>query len=168
MRSIPTISDNYIEQWLAFPPYPLPNVVLQVQKNIERKVDIIVATLKEGSGGELSSEGGQRLLAGIVFPIYARNFDGPFSSLSRDRFSKRHNVKQPNVKKPELSLEIISKEMGQIISCRSLEKKENRTDHNSILFGVLHVYTVTHGIGRCTTTLHHRFRAVYPCLDKIF
>ena len=26
-----------------------------------------------------------------VFLIYARNFDGPFSSLSRDRFSKRHN-----------------------------------------------------------------------------
>ena len=23
-------------------------------------------------------------------------------------------------------------------------------------------------VGRCTTTLHHRFRAVYPCLDKIF
>ena len=47
-----TISDNNIGQWLAFPPYPLPNVVLQVQKNIERKVDIIVATLKEGKGGE--------------------------------------------------------------------------------------------------------------------
>ena len=54
------------------------------------------------------------------------------------------------------------------MSCRSLEKKENRTHHNSILFGVLHVYTVTHVMGRCTTTLHHRFRAVYPCLDKIF
>ena len=54
------------------------------------------------------------------------------------------------------------------MSCRSLEKKENRTHHNSILFGVLHVYTVTHVIGRCTTTLRHRFRAVYPCLDKIF
>ena len=86
-----TISDNNIGQWLPFPPYPLPNVVLQVQKNIERKVDIIVATLKEGSGEGLSSEGGQRLLAEIVFLIYARNFDGPFSSLSRDRFSKRHN-----------------------------------------------------------------------------
>ena len=46
-----TISDNNIGQWLAFPPYPLPNVVLQVQKNIERKVDIIVATLKEGKRG---------------------------------------------------------------------------------------------------------------------
>ena len=46
-----TISDNNIGQWLAFPPYPLPNVVLQVQKNIERKVDIIVATLKEGKLG---------------------------------------------------------------------------------------------------------------------
>ena len=56
----------------------------------------------------------------------------------------------------------------KIMSCRSLEKKENRTHHNSILFGVLHVYTVTHVIGRCTTTLHHRFRAVYPCPDKIF
>ena len=66
------------------------NVVLQVQKNIERKVDVIVATLR-GSGGGLSSEGGQRLMAGIVFLIYARNFDGPFSSLSRNRFSKRHN-----------------------------------------------------------------------------
>ena len=53
---------------------------------------------------------------------------------------------------------------AKIISCRSLEKKENRTHHNSILFGVLHV----HGIGRCTTTLHHRFRAVYLCLDKTF
>ena len=47
----PTISDNNIGQWLPFPPYPLPNVVLQVQKNIERKVDIIVATLKEGKRG---------------------------------------------------------------------------------------------------------------------
>ena len=46
-----TISDNNIGQWLPFPPYPLPNVVLQVQKNIERKVDIIVATLKEGKRG---------------------------------------------------------------------------------------------------------------------
>ena len=45
------ISDNNIGQWLPFPPYPLPNVVLQVQKNIERKVDIIVATLKEGKRG---------------------------------------------------------------------------------------------------------------------
>ena len=53
------------------------------------------------------------------------------------------------------------KRWAKIISCRSLEKKENRTHHNSILFGVLHVYTVTHVIGRCTTTLHHRFRAVY-------
>ena len=35
--------------------------------------------------------GGQKLLAGIVFLIHARNFDGPFSSLSRDTFSKRHN-----------------------------------------------------------------------------
>ena len=47
----PSISDNNIGQWLPFPPYPLPNVVLQVQKNIERKVDIIVATLKEGKRG---------------------------------------------------------------------------------------------------------------------
>ena len=46
-----TMSDNNIGQLLAFPPYPLPNVVLQVQKNIERKVDIIVATLKEGKLG---------------------------------------------------------------------------------------------------------------------
>ena len=42
---------RFIGQWLPFPPYPLPNVVLQVQKNIERKVDIIVATLKEGKRG---------------------------------------------------------------------------------------------------------------------
>ena len=47
----PTISDNNIGQWLPFPPCSLPNVVLQVQKNIERKVDIIVATLKEGKRG---------------------------------------------------------------------------------------------------------------------
>ena len=46
-----TISDNNIGQWLPFPPYPLPNVVLLVQKIIERKVDIIVATLKEGKRG---------------------------------------------------------------------------------------------------------------------
>ena len=46
-----TISDNNIGQWLPFPPYPMPNVVLQVQRNIERKVDIIVATLKEGKRG---------------------------------------------------------------------------------------------------------------------
>ena len=107
-------------------------------------------------------------MAGIVFLIYARNFDGPFSSLSRDRFSKRHNIKQPNVNKPELSLEITSKEMVQNNIVPKFGKERNRTHHNSILFGVLHVYTVTHGIGRCTTTLHHRFRAVYPCLDKIF
>ena len=50
-RYTSTISDNNIGQWLPFPPYPLPNVVLQVQKNIERKVDIIVATLKEGKRG---------------------------------------------------------------------------------------------------------------------
>ena len=48
---MPTISDNNIGQWLPLPPYPLPNVVLQVQKIIERKVDIIVATLKEGKRG---------------------------------------------------------------------------------------------------------------------
>ena len=48
---MPTISDNNIGEWLPFPPDPLPNVVLQVQKNIERKVDIIVATLKEGKRG---------------------------------------------------------------------------------------------------------------------
>ena len=48
---VATISDNNIGQWLPFPPYPLPNVVLQVQKKIERKVDIIVATLKEGKRG---------------------------------------------------------------------------------------------------------------------
>ena len=47
-----TISDNNIGQWLPFPPYPLPDVVLQVQKNIERIVDIIIATLKEGKRGE--------------------------------------------------------------------------------------------------------------------
>ena len=46
-----TISDNNIGQWLPFPQYPLPNVVLQVQKNNKRKVDIIVATLKEGKRG---------------------------------------------------------------------------------------------------------------------
>ena len=46
-----TISDNNIGQWLPFPPYSLPNYVVQVQKNIERKVDIIVATLKEGKRG---------------------------------------------------------------------------------------------------------------------
>ena len=52
-------------------------------------------------------------MAEIVFLIYARNSDGPLSSLSRDIFSKRHNIKQPNVNKPELPLKIISKEMGQ-------------------------------------------------------
>ena len=50
-KDLATISDNNIGQWLPFPPYPLPNVVLHVQKNIERKVDIIVATLKEGKRG---------------------------------------------------------------------------------------------------------------------
>ena len=40
-----------LDSGFLFPPYPLPNVVLQVQKNIERKVDIIVATLKEGKRG---------------------------------------------------------------------------------------------------------------------
>ena len=56
VHRVATISDNNVGQWLPFPPYPMPNVVLQVQKNIERKVDIIVATLKAGGG--LSSEGG--------------------------------------------------------------------------------------------------------------
>ena len=117
-----TISDNNIGQWLPFPPYPLPNVVLQVQKNIQRKVDIIVATLKEGKRGRafvwgwpetfgwdcsLRPDFSKRLtahaefakrglvtkhvrtksillLAEIVFLVYARNFDGPFSNLSRD------------------------------------------------------------------------------------
>ena len=51
MGRTPTISDNNIGQWLPFTPYPLSNVVLQVQKNIERKVDINVATLKEGKRG---------------------------------------------------------------------------------------------------------------------
>ena len=51
IHEMATISDNNIGQWLPFPPYPLPNVVLQVQKNIQRKVDIIVATLKEVKRG---------------------------------------------------------------------------------------------------------------------
>ena len=52
LDELATISDNNIGQWLPFAPYPLPNVVLQVQKNIDRKVDIIVATLKEGKRGK--------------------------------------------------------------------------------------------------------------------
>ena len=86
-----TISDNNIRQWLPFSPMPPAQCCFAGSKKIERKVDIIGATLKEGKRGGLSSEGGQRLLAGIVFLVYARNFDGPFSSLSRNRFSKRRN-----------------------------------------------------------------------------
>ena len=56
-----------LDSGFLFPPYPLPNVVLQVGKKIERKVDIIGATLKERKRRRaVSSEGGQRLLAGIV------------------------------------------------------------------------------------------------------
>ena len=86
-----TISDNNIGQWLPFPPIPPAQCCFAGSKKIGRKVDIIGETLKEGKWEGLSSEGVQKLLAGIVFLIYARNFDGPFLSLSRDRFSKRRN-----------------------------------------------------------------------------
>ena len=49
---VQTILDKITGQWLPFPPYPLPNVVLQVRKKkIERKVYIILATLKEEKRG---------------------------------------------------------------------------------------------------------------------
>ena len=51
----------------SFSPFPLPNVVLQVRNNTERKSDIFVATLKEGKGGGVTSEGVSRLLADIVW-----------------------------------------------------------------------------------------------------
>ena len=73
-------------------------------------------------------------MAGIVFLIYAWNFDGPFSSLSRDRFSKKHNIKQPNVNKPELPLEIISKEMGQnnIVPTLGKERKSHTSSQHFV------------------------------------
>ena len=40
-----------LDSGFLLPPYPLPNVVLQVRKKIERKVDITGATLKEGKRG---------------------------------------------------------------------------------------------------------------------
>ena len=66
--------------------------VLQVQKNIERKSRHQCSNIERGEAGEgFLLRVARDFLAGIVFLIYAGNFDGPFSSLSRDRFSKRHN-----------------------------------------------------------------------------
>ena len=97
----------------SFSPIPPSQCCFAGSKKYRKKSRHHCSNIERGSGGGLSSEGGQRLLAETVFLIYARNFDGPFSSLSRDRFSKKHNIKQPNVNKPELPLKIISKEMGR-------------------------------------------------------
>ena len=48
----PTISDNNIGQWLPFPPYPLPNVVLQVQKKYRKKSRLHCSNIERGEAGE--------------------------------------------------------------------------------------------------------------------
>ena len=48
---VATISDNNIGQWLPFPPYPLPNVVLQVQKN-RKKSRHHCSNIERGEAGE--------------------------------------------------------------------------------------------------------------------
>ena len=47
-----TISDNNIGQWLPFPPYPLPNVVLQVQKKYPKKGRHHCSNIERGEAGE--------------------------------------------------------------------------------------------------------------------
>ena len=47
-----TISDNNIGQWLPFPPYPLPNVVLQVQKKYRKKSRRHCSNIERGEAGE--------------------------------------------------------------------------------------------------------------------
>ena len=47
-----TISDNNIGQWLPFPPYPLPNVVLQVQKKYRKKRRHHCSNIERGEAGE--------------------------------------------------------------------------------------------------------------------
>ena len=50
--SIATISDNNIGQWLPFPPYPLPNVVLQVQKKNRKKSRHHCSNNERGEAGQ--------------------------------------------------------------------------------------------------------------------
>ena len=48
-----TLSDNNIGQWLPFPPYPLPNVVLQVQKKNRKKSRHHCSNIERGEAGEV-------------------------------------------------------------------------------------------------------------------
>ena len=51
-KDLATISDNNIGQWLPFPPYPLPNVVLQVQKKYRKKSRHHCGNIERGEAGE--------------------------------------------------------------------------------------------------------------------
>ena len=51
VQGVATISDNNIEQWLPFSPIPPAQCCFAGSKKIERKIDIIGATLKEGKRG---------------------------------------------------------------------------------------------------------------------
>ena len=112
--SIATISDNNIGQWLPFPPYPLPNVVLQVQKKNRKKSRHHCSNIERGEAGQ-----GFRLRVARdfwlgLYSLYMLGISmGLFQACHVIDFQKRHNIKQPNVNKPELPLEIISKEIGQ-------------------------------------------------------
>ena len=66
-------------------------------------------------------------------------------------FQKKHNIKQPNVNKPELPLEIISKEMGQnnIVPTLGKERKSH-TSSQHFVWRFARVYG--HAWNR---TLHH-------------
>ena len=47
-----TISDNNIGQWLPFPPYPLPNAVLQIAKKNRKKSRHHCSNIERGEAGE--------------------------------------------------------------------------------------------------------------------
>ena len=52
IHEMATISDNNIGQWLPFPPYPLPNVVLQVQKKYPKKSRHHCSNIERGEAGK--------------------------------------------------------------------------------------------------------------------
>ena len=53
------------------PVHPLPNVVLEIRKNTERKVDIIVTTLKQG---KLSKVGMSKITSKDVLTLFRLGF----------------------------------------------------------------------------------------------
>ena len=74
--NITTISDKNFQQGLPFPStpppvHPLPNVVLEIRQNTERKVDIIVTTLKQG---KLSKVGMSKITSKDVLTLFRLGF----------------------------------------------------------------------------------------------